>query len=589
MLTRNFIELRELPNRMKQLFIGLLCLCGLLGACVGQEPFGTFAEIEACMDVHPDSALLLLSRIPHPERLRGKQRADYALLLTQARDKNFLDSLQSDSLIRIAADYYRNGSDKVKAGKSLFYYAKVQGFQRNDSAAMHGYLEAQRALEGTGEYRILGFVQEYVGNLNEQRKLYDMALENYRQSLSYYGKCNDTLSMVYACRDIAWTYQKKCEPDSVSRYLQTAFHFLKEDTLLAVYPSLQQLLGEQEAARGHYAEAVACFQSAIRNERVRSSVYHYYMSLGDVYLQTGKMKLSEECFRKVLEAENPYTQAGGYYYLFLLEKKKGNIDKVVRYKEKSDSLIEVSRSVTEQNKMLTMQRNDEKEKLRLVREMLQKREEHQRNWAAFLFVLLLSCGLLGYFSMRKKYRLQRDSGEKRHKDELRQIAQLYERAIAQHLHQIEKLERKKMQDSEAVTKQIEAFRQKIKILEDENRKIKECGNANGLSVLVKLRQRLLLVQNLTSEEKCFLFEYMDLSFDGFVARLREEYGMKESTLLFAILMKLGFSTDDLLFAFDCEIAAVWKRKQRLKDKLRLNNKESLELFLFYYPNKCPVK
>ena len=56
-----------------------------------------------------------------------------------------------------------------------------------------------------------------------------------------------------------------------------------------------------------------------------------------------------------------------------------------------------------------------------------------------------------------------------------------------------------MQDSEAVTKQIEAFRQKIKILEDENRKIKECGNANGLSVLVKLRQRLLLVQNLTSE------------------------------------------------------------------------------------------
>ena len=100
---------------------------------------------------------------------------------------------------------------------------------------------------------------------------------------------------------------------------------------------------------------------------------------------------------------------------------------------------------------------------------------------------------------------------------------------------------------------------------------------------------MLLVQNLTSEEKCFLFEYMDLSFDGFVARLREEYGMKESTLLFAILMKLGFSTDDLLFAFDCEIAAVWKRKQRLKDKLRLNNKESLELFLFYYPNKCPVK
>lgn len=36
------------------------------------------------MDVYSDSALLLLEQIPHPEKLRGKQRADYVLLLTQA-------------------------------------------------------------------------------------------------------------------------------------------------------------------------------------------------------------------------------------------------------------------------------------------------------------------------------------------------------------------------------------------------------------------------------------------------------------------------------------------------------------------------
>ena len=50
--------------------------------------------------------------------LPTKQRADYALLLTQARDKNYLDSLQSDSLIKIAVDYYKD--DGVKAGKALF-------------------------------------------------------------------------------------------------------------------------------------------------------------------------------------------------------------------------------------------------------------------------------------------------------------------------------------------------------------------------------------------------------------------------------------------------------------------------------------
>ena len=41
------------------------------------------------------------------------------LLLTQARDKNYLDSMQSDSLIKLAVDYYKNGGDNVKAGKAF--------------------------------------------------------------------------------------------------------------------------------------------------------------------------------------------------------------------------------------------------------------------------------------------------------------------------------------------------------------------------------------------------------------------------------------------------------------------------------------
>lgn len=39
------------------------------------------------METCPDSALLLLNQISQPEKLQGKECADYALLLTQARDK----------------------------------------------------------------------------------------------------------------------------------------------------------------------------------------------------------------------------------------------------------------------------------------------------------------------------------------------------------------------------------------------------------------------------------------------------------------------------------------------------------------------
>lgn len=568
---------------MKQLYIGLLCLLGLLSACTGRDASDAFAEIEACMDAHPDSALLLLDRIAHPERLRGKRRADYALLLTQARDKNYLDSLQSDSLIQLAVDYYRDGTDRAKAGKAFFYYGKVQALQRNDSAAMQGYLEALRALEGTKEYRMQGLAYEYIGMLNDKRKLYDMSLDNYRQALSCVGKCNDTLMMVYVCRDIAWTHESKHEPDSVRHYLQTGLHLLGGDTLAAVYPSLQQLLGKQKVAKGCYAEAVDCFRSAIRYERVLSSAYHYYMSLGDVYLRMGRMAPAEECFRKVLEADNPYTRAGGYHYFHLLEKRRGNSGKALRYKELSDSLLEVSRSVAVQNKLLTMQQEDEREGLRLASEAVRQRKEWQLSGVFLFSLLLLGGGVWGYFRIKKAHRLQRDSDRRRHADELGQIAWSYEQAIARYRQRIEALERREAQDSEDTRQQIESFRQQIQILEEENRKIKAGECTDALSVLVHLRQHRLLAQNMTAEEKRLIFDYMDASFGGFITRLREKYSLKENSLLFVSLVKLNFANDDLSFVFECEVGTVRKRKHRLREKFGVTGERSLEHFLFYYP------
>ena len=88
--------------------INLLMILVLFISCVQEkEDDNVLSRVEACMELFPDSALSLLSQIDCPECLRGQQRADYALLLTQALDKNYLDNLQSDSLIMIAVEYYK--------------------------------------------------------------------------------------------------------------------------------------------------------------------------------------------------------------------------------------------------------------------------------------------------------------------------------------------------------------------------------------------------------------------------------------------------------------------------------------------------
>ena len=157
----------------KLLYLGLLSVCVLLGSCVEKNVFNAFDKVERYMDVYSDSALLLLEQIPHPEKLRGKQRADYVLLLTQARDKNYLDSMQSDSLIKLAVDYYKNGGDNVKVGEGIVLLWQSDGFAGNDTLAMQAYLNALAKLEKTEEYKMMALVHQYVGRLNDDSEMYD--------------------------------------------------------------------------------------------------------------------------------------------------------------------------------------------------------------------------------------------------------------------------------------------------------------------------------------------------------------------------------------------------------------------------------
>ena len=49
--------------------------------------------------------------------------------------------------------------------------------------------------------------------------------------------------------------------------------------------------------------------------------------------------------------------------------------------------------------------------------------------------------------------------------------------------------------------------------------------------------------------------------------------------MLAVLIKLGFSTAELVAAFVCEENSIFKKKQRLKEKLHLGKQDDLNAFL----------
>lgn len=81
-------------------------------------------EAEGIMDQYPDSALSILEDIPR-EELRGSQaRALHALLLTQARSKNYITET-NDSLISTAVSYFESTDDSHHLMLALHYFGEL--------------------------------------------------------------------------------------------------------------------------------------------------------------------------------------------------------------------------------------------------------------------------------------------------------------------------------------------------------------------------------------------------------------------------------------------------------------------------------
>lgn len=582
-------------------YLQLIIICGLFCSCAQNETTDILSKVERYMEVYPDSALLLLNQLPHPERLYGKQCADYALLLTQARDKNFLDSLQSDSLIKLAVDYYQDSDDKMRAGKALMYYGKVMALQGNDTIAMQTYLNALTMLDKTKEYKMQAMLQEYIGRLNDDRGMYDAALDNYRNSVYYFRKMGDTLGIVYNYRNIAWIHEVKQNSDSVNWYVKAGILLLKRDSLSPIYPSFLQLLGEQEVKNGNLFRAVLYFQSAIRNERKKHSAYYYYMSLGDAYLRLGLLQKAKNCFEYILESNNSFTQSGAYNYLYILEKKRADYVKALYYKEKSDSLLKINQDENLRTQVLNLQRKNETQKLQMEKRLLERENQKQFYFWIATFSLLLVFGILSYFWVKRQYRRIFRIHMEKALDTIKENEQI----IGQYICQIEDLKQKediaakvaeqqlhslnqkifelKIRNDESVKEQIAKLNQKIQILVSENKLIREDSCAGGVFALEQLKKGLLIVENMTQKEKSQVFEYMDLMFGGFVTKLKKEYNLNDNNLILAILVKLNFTSIELMTIFQCEKNSIFKKKQRLRDKLNLKNDDDFEKYLNLYP------
>ena len=179
------------------LYIGIILLLLGITGCRKQYPVAEkLLQAEAVMNEHPDSALNLLKGIEQTELQTREHHARYALLYSQALDKNYID-LTSDSLINIAVDYYKDRDDIRAKFFSYYYLGRIYTNANNLTQATLAYMEAEQLVDELGDDYAAGLLYEQIGLIYRSYYDFPKSLQAYQQAIEHYTKANRPFHKIY--------------------------------------------------------------------------------------------------------------------------------------------------------------------------------------------------------------------------------------------------------------------------------------------------------------------------------------------------------------------------------------------------------
>ena len=550
----------------------------------------TFSNVEKCMDLCPDSALNLLKGIPEPEKLWGESQATYALLMTQAMDKNYM-KFSSDSLIALALNYYTiTQTSPIMYAKALFYHGRVMLELDKEEEALKSFLAAKDVYERTKDHKMLALIAEEVGMINRKQDLYDDALTNFREALTTYKQLKDSLSVISASLNIARVYLFKSEWDSCSLYYNNALEIAVQKNYLSEITILHEL-GILYRSMQNLSEAERYFLAAYEKETDEEKKYMECLSLGYLYMQMGQTENARKYLIMSANSSKAYTQISAYDCLYFLEKDIDNFEEAIVYHELADSITNAMEELNSRELIASLQKKYENEKLRNDNLQMKVRYTNFILWGTIAFLFVVACMCYYYYKNRNnkkkiaeiELQIQENEEEiERYQQEIEDIQISKDQVLKENL----MLEENRTKVGELngkivlLTMQNKTLSEHLKELGGElNVGISSGSFIHAFRLLLAIKEGTLRGK-LSNEERQKLFSLFDLIYWNYVSRLLERAPtLTKHDLEICCFLKFGLSHEELSCIFHTTSDSVTRAKGRLKGRLGISPQDDLDLFL----------
>ena len=549
----------------------------------------TFSKVEKCMDLCPDSALNLLKGIHDPEKLWGESQATYALLMTQAMDKNYM-KFSSDSLIALALNYYTiTQTSPIMSAKALFYHGRVMLELDKEEEALNSFLAAKDVYERPQDHKMLALILEEIGMINRRQELFDDALSYFREALDTHIRLKDSLGIISVSQNIARVYLFKSQWDSCSYYYNNALEIAVKKNLSEI--SILHELGILYRSMQELSEAERYFLAAYEKETDEEKKYMECLSLGYLYMQMGQTENARKYLKMSAKSSKAYTQISAFDCLYFLEKDIDNFEEAIVYHELADSITNAMEELNSRELIASLQKKYENEKLQNDNLHMKVRYTNFMLWGMIAFLIVVACMCYYYYKNRnnKKKIAEIESQIRENEEEIER----YQQEIEDIQISKDQVLKENLMLEENRTK-VGELNGKIILLTMQNKTLsehlKELGGelnvGTSSSSFIHAFRLLLAIKEgtlrgkLSNEERQKLFSLFDLMYWNYVTRLLERAPtLTKHDLEICCFLKFGLTHEELSCIFHTTSDSVTRAKGRLKGRLGVSPQDDLDTFL----------
>lgn len=599
--------MKKITHYILHILIAFTALLNIQCSGNGKEktPLPELVHAESVMFDHPDSALHILEDMPMPSARRDKENhALWCLLLTQAQYKQVM-KISSDSLVRIAYDYYKPTNNARRKAIAALYMGCINYDLGNIEEAMQYYLEGKTEVDKTDDYKTGYLIMSSLTNLYLFRDFADYALDACMKTYDYAVKDSNSryqmtsLGLLSRCYCISnefpkaiETYQKTAAKAVELGFENDEYYYSIQKEIALVYTNSWK------------------FEKSLEILKALPKMYQPSLLIGTNYLMLNQYDSAYLYLNKDLNTDNVYTKKSIYKALYQL----GDTPEYRKYlKTYCDSLLFYTDSVMSLDKgkeIIAYKEKYDHQKLITEQQRLKlEKADAQRMMFIITICLIVVIAVVAYFYqkrlVRKETTIRKQSEQlqdfmlqlheyetrlmqnNRYMEELREQLSSHDNDSDERHEQQEQMERLGAENSRLQTT-IQDLQKRIgeysSRLSEARKDVEQLRSLSEESLKLKERERRLtdyvvdnhrLVAELRTRSRVLsesewqeLTQLCESTWGDFIHRLLAFCPqLTEQELRLCLLIRLRFGNAQLAAIFAVSPASISQKKFRLKKHL----------------------